>query len=388
MKRTVLLLCRTIPHHSTGGMQIVAWDLARALQRQGIPVVILTTRINGHDGPFEDDGVTVVPIMAATPESYSMPWWSGSRRYVERHSDEIRAVISVSAAGFSVLGLKRYMPGTPFILQAHGTSWAEVASKWHTGSARSALASIRNLFWIPKDLAAYPRFDRVVAVNDRVHRDLLRPPPSWALPSKRVVLIHNGIDTSVFHRDPLARRRIRQELEINAQTRVIVSASRLHPQKGLDNNLRAFKRYAIRDPAAVYWIAGEGPHERELRRLTRELDLEDRVHFLGAVSPSRLAAVLSAADIFLFLTDTLEGLTLNVLEALATCLPVVVSSHVRIEDFPGLHRVHPRDYQSVAETLGEVARGLESERVASLPYRYTLEHASEAYRAIIESPTR
>ncbi|MGH9021823.1 MAG: glycosyltransferase family 4 protein, partial [Acidimicrobiia bacterium] len=276
------MLSRTLPFHSIGGMQAVAWDLARQFAADGVRVSLLTTRIPGRPAQFEEDGVEVVAFAEAAPERYSTAWWRRSRSYFEEHlMGSVTGVLSVSAGAYGVLSLKPRLPGVPFVLQAHGTSLGEVLSKWRTRRPKALLTSLRNLLWVFKDLYAYPRFDTVVAVGSAVEAELRRPPIRWALPTDRIRLIRNGIDTTAFARDPALRERMRQTLGLREGERLVVSASRLHRQKGVDLGLRAFARLAGEDPAVRYLIVGDGPERGGLEALSRAFGIANRVTFAG-----------------------------------------------------------------------------------------------------------
>lgn len=111
----------------------------------------------------------------------------------------------------------------------------------------------------------------------------------------------------------------------------IVQAARLVPKKGLATALRAFAVFAARFPWSTFSIAGEGPMEEELRRLVRELDLEDRVQFTGFLSQDALQGLFSVSHIFLHPSETVngdaEGVPNAMLEAMAGGLPVVTTRH-------------------------------------------------------------
>ena len=380
------MLSRSLPFHGMGGMEVVAWELSRELARIGQAVTIITTGIPGNRGNFVQDGVTVVPMVGTPPRRYSTAWWSQSRRYFEQHCMEsTNAVVSVSAAGFGLLSLKRKLPRVSFIMQAHGTSWGEVASKWRSRQLRSILGSARNLMWLPKDLLAYRQFDSVVAVGNRIYKDLTRPPASWALPAARVRLINNGIDTNLFHPSLDGRQQARERLNIDERVPVVLSASRLHVQKGVAHGIRVFARFLEKAPNAIYLIAGDGPERAALEALARGLGVFAHVRFLGALDRSALAKFLQAADVFLFLTDRVEGLPLNVLEALASGLPTVISDHLSISDTPGIIPVSPRDLLSCSKYLLNALEGSGAARASLLPQQFTLAHSSEQYADLILS---
>ncbi len=87
----------------------------------------------------------------------------------------------------------------------------------------------------------------------------------------------------------------RASLNTPAEAFVFLTLSRLHPVKGLDVFLRALARL----PSDTYgWIAGEGPERAKLEALVKELNLEDRVRFLGWRNDR--GALLEAADALVF----------------------------------------------------------------------------------------
>src|SRR6476619_7098195 len=95
-----IFFARSLPHHSLGGMEVVAWDLARAIAQRGAQVEVLTTDLPHSPGSFIDDGVVVTPLKGTRSGVYSKQWWQRSREaVVSRNRAKARGVISVSAAG-------------------------------------------------------------------------------------------------------------------------------------------------------------------------------------------------------------------------------------------------------------------------------------------------
>ncbi|MBX7199247.1 MAG: glycosyltransferase [Rhodospirillaceae bacterium] len=99
---------------------------------------------------------------------------------------------------------------------------------------------------------------------------------------------------------------------------VLLILARLHPAKGIDVALRALPE--IKD--AVLWIAGDGPDEAKLKRLTADLGLGNRVRFLGWRDDR--SALLKAADVCL-LPSRMEPFGNVVLNAWAHGVPLVAS---------------------------------------------------------------
>lgn len=389
--KEIVILIRSLPFHGIGGMELVVWDLARTFVRMGFGVRIITTRIPGRDREFVHEGVKVVPIADAPEKQYSLAWWSLSRRYIEKNClNRVHAIISVSAAGFGVLHLRsRSLSGVPFIMQAHGTSLGEVISKWSSRRLSAILSSLRNMYWLPIDLLAYKKFDHVVAVGERVYRDLTNAPISMSLSNDKVVLINNGIDDSVF--DPPndeGVRITRRKLGISDGETVFVSASRLHIQKGVHHCIAAFAEYLKFNPNSVYLVAGDGSELAALKKLASSLGVQDRVYFLGALGRSELAAVLKSSDLFLFLTERVEGLPLNVLEALSTGLPAVISEHLDIFESECLVKVNQRNVQQIVSAIDLMLKTNKREtRLSKLPSEYSLSFSARRYIQLMKLST-
>ena len=51
MTQHILGVARTLPFHSIGGMQAIAWDLFREFARLGHKVTVITTSIPGKKNP-------------------------------------------------------------------------------------------------------------------------------------------------------------------------------------------------------------------------------------------------------------------------------------------------------------------------------------------------
>jgi glycosyltransferase involved in cell wall biosynthesis len=382
----IAIFTRVLPHHSIGGMQAIAWDLARSFARSGCSVQLVTAGMPGRPEIFEDEGVKIITLPGVSWQRYGSAWWKGSRAAFERLAPECDAVLSVSAAANALLPLRRRYQKIPFVMQAHGTSVGEVLSKWASRTPRNLLSSIRNAAWIVKDMRAYPRYDAIVAVGERVMSDMRLAPIRWSLPENSVQLIRNGIDTELFCADASARSRVRERLGWDERDRVVVSVSRLHKQKGLDLSLDGFAALAARVDRARYVIVGDGPEKAALESHARTLGLCDKVHFVGAVTRESMPEWIQAADAMLFTTTHVEvGLPLNVLEALAVGLPCVVSRHLLAEltrNAP-LAGVAPRDATSIAAAL-ELALTRAPARVSALPLELSLAACANSYLDIFQ----
>jgi len=128
------------------------------------------------------------------------------------------------------------------------------------------------------------------------------------VPPSRIRVVHNGIPDTPFRADP-AKHPPR-----------IVMVARFAPQKDQALLLRALA--GLKELPWELELVGDGPLLPQAQALAEELDLGERVRFLGR----RLDVdrVLAGAQVFV-LASRWEGLPLTVLEAMRAGLPVVAS---------------------------------------------------------------
>ncbi|MEA5448611.1 glycosyltransferase [Leptolyngbya sp. CCNP1308] len=99
-----------------------------------------------------------------------------------------------------------------------------------------------------------------------------------------------------------------------------VSVARLLHWKGLHLSLRAFAEANLDE--AEYWFLGEGPEKQRLQAIAADLDLGDRVKFLGSLPRAEVLAQLQQCDVLLH-PSLHESGGLVCLEAMAAGLPVI-----------------------------------------------------------------
>jgi len=378
----IVMLTRVLPHHSIGGMQAIAWDLARAFVRNGNKVTVVTTEVVGRHVRFVEDGVHVIALPKISWRRYGSRWWRESRRvFLRELATDCDALLSVSAAGFGLLALKAAFPDIPFVLQAHGTSLGEVRSKWKTRRPMALLSSLRNLAYLCRDIFYFPHFDAITAVGQAVADDLQAVPICWKLDSKLVHVIPNGIDSEHFRPDAASGQKLRESMGWRG-VKVIVSASRLHRQKGVHLGLDAFSLLEKMQEDVRFLIVGDGPERHALEAHAEKLGLAHKVHFTGAISRDQLPQYLQAADVMLFTTTRVEGLPMNVLEALAVGLPAVVSEHLfqndSLAENSNIFRVEQASAVAVAHAM-ERALKQSMSKESALPHEYSLAKCATTY---------
>ncbi len=146
-----------------------------------------------------------------------------------------------------------------------------------------------------------------------------------------IEIIHNGANPKDLHEAVSLKEieALKQKLGKKDDDVWLVNTARLVHQKGTDETIRALSSL----PANVkFLIVGSGPDEEMLKKLVKELNLEDRVIFVGPVDRSEVTKYRRASDIFVAPSRS-EGLGNAFLSAMASRLPVVTTQEGGLAEF-------------------------------------------------------
>jgi D-inositol-3-phosphate glycosyltransferase len=332
-----------------GGQNVFVADLARALGRLGIEVVVHTRRTDPdlpRRVPFAE-GVVVEHVDAGPPVPVMwdrmLPLMPAFRRSLARSwADERPDLVS---SHFWMSGLASLEAAArldvPVVHTYHALGVVRRREKGDADSSPPARTDIEAM------LARSA--DHIVATTTDEVFELLGMGGSV----DRITVIPCGVDLELFQpHGPAAPRTARPRL---------VVVSRLVERKGIGNVIEAVKAL----PEVELLVAGgpppaeleRDPEARRLLALVAELDVGDRVRLLGGVARPDLPALLRSADV-VACCPWYEQFGMVAVEAMACGVPVV-ASHVgglaeTVQDgVTGLH-VPPRRPDHIAEAVARL----------------------------------
>lgn len=102
----------------------------------------------------------------------------------------------------------------------------------------------------------------------------------------------------------------------------VITAGKLLGLKGFGMAIEAFALFSQNCPHSRFTIVGDGPELLNLRRLARDLDVDDRVEFLPWQPRSLLLGMMAQSDVFLF-PSLRDGGGAVVVEAMSAGTPVI-----------------------------------------------------------------
>jgi glycosyltransferase involved in cell wall biosynthesis len=184
-----------------------------------------------------------------------------------------------------------------------------------------------------------------ITVSQAVKKQLV----DLGLKENKVKVIYNGINTKKFKKLPVTRYTLYT---------TIGTACRLCVEKGVDYLIRAFAKVVKQNPNVELLIAGEGPEKENLKKLTSNLNIKDKVKFLGFVKI--MPDFLNQLDIFVLTPTRRESFGIAAAEASACEKPVVAT------DISGLSEVvkdgetgfivESKNIEAIANTLVKLAK--------------------------------
>ena len=146
-----------------------------------------------------------------------------------------------------------------------------------------------------------------------------------AVKQGRTRFLPNAIDCQKFAPDPLVREKIRRELGIE-NCYVIGHVGRFHYAKNHEYLLRVFAELVKRKTRDyVLLLLGEGSGMEDIRVLSRELGIEDKVYFLG--NKSNVNDYYQAMDYFVY-PSRFEGMPGTIVEAQTAGLRCLMSDTI------------------------------------------------------------
>jgi D-inositol-3-phosphate glycosyltransferase len=162
--------------------------------------------------------------------------------------------------------------------------------------------------------------DRIIAFTHDERSQMIR---HCAALASRIDVIPCGVDLKHFV--PYDKQRARETLHLQQERPVLLYVGRLDPFKGPDMLLRAAAM--MEEDAQIVIVGGKLTNDKELqqlRQLASELNISQRVKFLGARTPKDLPMIYSAADVTVQ-PSYHETFGMAAVESLACGTPVVAT---------------------------------------------------------------
>lgn len=248
------------------------------------------------------DGVEIIHTRYfALPTGFLKQYWSYPLSYfIKRElkkSGKLASFNIIHAHGsipddYSALLLSKSLK-LPYIITVHGETVFMKKKNSH----------------LQKSIAAINKADFVVGVSEKV----INLVKLISGRKEKLVRIYNGFSVNEIE--------IPAKSETDYEVKILFGAS-LIERKGCEYVIRAFSKLLKENKKIKLTVAGGGELFNHLKTLTKELDIDSHVDFLGTVTHSEMLKQMASCDIFV-LPSWNEALGVVYLEAMSFKKPVI-----------------------------------------------------------------
>jgi glycosyltransferase involved in cell wall biosynthesis len=328
--RRVLIFSFAYYPRFVGGTEVAVKAITDRISPSAIEFDLVTLRLDSRLPRTEKIGnVTVHRVGWSTVHHYSidaLPWYLGLNKYLllltgtwkalslhrRRRYDAIWSLMATYASFAAILFEIRH-PHVPFLFTLQDGDPIPFIQK--------------------RARPLYPLFKMMFTHANHVQA-ISRHLADWArdMGSRCPIdVVPNAVDYELFSaKIPPAEAQVLKEKLGKREGEVwLVTTSRLVAKNGLGDVIRALP---LLPPNVKFLVLGEGSLEAGLRTLAHELNVTDRIIWVGYVPQADMPPYLQISDIFIRPALS-EGLGNSFLEAMAAGLPVIATPVGGIPDF-------------------------------------------------------
>ena len=284
-----------------GGGELFVYLLSRHLNNSGFDAVVSCSESSLLNRKCRAEGITVFNI-----------------DYPKKGNGNLARVIS---------GLKRIIRNENIDIVHSNTNYDRTAGAFATiGTHAVHAASIHSYYSIQRNLTHLIRnkfyINHFIASGEKIKQLLINEDK---INPERITSVNLGTDITGKEPNEARRHAARKKLGIKENEIVIGNVGRLVEFKGQENLIKSFNIIRQKYPETQLIITGGGELEFKLKRLCKELDIEDKVIFTGF--SDNLDEIYSAMDIYVHPSQpgAEELFPFAILDAMAYGLPVIAT---------------------------------------------------------------
>jgi D-inositol-3-phosphate glycosyltransferase len=307
----------------TGGMNVYIRELARELAKRGHAVDIYTMAHQPEHGPPINLGQNVRIIHLETGVNEEMP--------------KLAIYDYIQSLACGAENFRKYNQTQYDLIHSNywlsGLAGNQLQARWHIPHAVMfhTLGAVKNSLGIGEEepelrieseREVTGSCDRIIASTAKEREDLIK---HYGASPDKIAVIPCGVNLDLFK--PVDKETARRELGLDHQ-KVILFVGRIEPLKGLEKLLGALTYIEGEKPPLLIIVGGDEHSQGQvqmLQHMAKDLQIEDRVSFVGSIAQDKLPLFYSAADICA-IPSYYESFGMVALESLACGTPIVANN--------------------------------------------------------------
>lgn len=330
----ILRIAPDIYPHMVGGFGIHIHEMSKEQVKLGHDVTVYTAS-EGVDSEYKtDDGYYVrnfKPVVKVLGNSI-IPTMLFD---LIKHQANFDIIHAHSHLFFStnLSAIARQFGSTPLVITNHGLN-SQTAPKW-----------FQDLYTVTGARLTFAAADKILCYTKSEKQELVK----LGINSKKIEVIHNGIDTDLFV----------PSYESSFNRNALLWIGRYAPGKGLDYLVDAFNILKSRHSDVTLLMIGRGSEKKRIHKKIHELNLEKSVVMKDFVPNSEIVGTYQNSGIFV-LPSIEEGVPRTILEAMSCGVPVVCTNLPQLLDIVGKSGllVPGKDSKALADAISKLLSDL------------------------------
>jgi len=307
----------------TGGMNVYIKEVATELAKRGHAIDIYTKAHQPQHGPSINLGQNVRIIHLETGVDEDMPKLA-IYDYIQRLASGAENFRKYNQLQYDLIHSHYWLSG--LIGRQLQTLWrVPHAVMFHTlGAVKNSIGigEYEPELRIESEREVISSCDRIIASTTKETEYLMK---HYGASPDKITVIPCGVNLDLFQ--PVDKETARRELGLDHQ-KVILFVGRMDPLKGLEQLLTALTYMDGEKPLLLLVVGGDAHSQdqvQSLQSMAKELNIEDRVTFVGSVAQSKLPLFYSASDVCA-IPSYYESFGMVALESLACGTPIVANN--------------------------------------------------------------
>lgn len=330
----ILFLQDDFPPQSFGGAGIVAFNLAKALQKKGHQVFVITTTQKKNQKTEEEYfGLKIYQIYS----NYHERWRAYLSLYNPQTVKPVKEIIKkIRPDIIHVHNIHTYLSyyclkiakkhSNAVFLTAHDVMLVHYG-KWLPKNVRNfkisffdKVKSAKKRYNPFRDIVIkhYLKYvDKIFAVSDSL-KNILKTNGI-----RNIATVYNGIDVNNWRENPETAEKFRETYDLSNK-KAIFFIGRLSEPKGGGVIVKAMEYITEKIPSAFLIVAGKkGAYAQKMIKLAQKLGVENNIIFTGWIEREEAKTAYSCADVVVTPSIYPDPFNLINIEAMAVKKPVV-----------------------------------------------------------------
>lgn len=194
------------------------------------------------------------------------------------------------------------------------------------------------------------RADVIITISEFSKKEIIK---YLGIQEEKIKTLPLGVDFNRFHTNYSEKEKNNVVQKYGLTQDYLLYLGTIEPRKNLERLIRAYAMTCEKNEMPPLIMAGrKGWLYEEIFNAVEELNLTEKVKFLGYVDSADVPMLISAAKVFLF-PSVYEGFGLPVLEAMACGVPVITSDAASLPEVAGdaAVLVNPMDINDIADKI-------------------------------------